>query len=288
MAFRPSYKKIKKDYQRKNLQNPFFRKKTKAKNPQRWKWCLAAVVLAIILIVWFFFAAPLWRIKEVRVTGLTRFNSADLENIVWNETNNRRGLIFQENNLFLFRRGAVIDKIITTYNFSGAELQKKWPDILELKVIERPYAFIFQEGSAYYYASADAYIIREPAVVEAEAEAKKYFLLENKNAATLITVSDKINIKDDYLNFIFALNNRLSSYPELPVERFIIDQEFNTVKVKFVAGPVVFFNVKEGTDIQINRLLLVKREKIKDNFSKTNYIDLRYGDKVFINPDFNN
>ncbi len=285
MVFRPSYKRIKKDYQSKNLHNPFFHKKAKAVNPHRWKWILSAIILVILFMIWFIFAAPLWRIQEVRVSGLTRLGSAELETIIWNETNNRRGLFFHESNIFLFRREAIIKNIVATYNFSGAEITKKWPHTLELKVIERPYAFIFQEGNAYYYASADAFIIKEPAV--SEEDKKKYFILENKNSGTLVTMNEKINIKDDYLSFIFDLNQRLAAYPELPVERFIIDQEFNTVKVKFVSGPVVFFKIQEGTDVQVNRLLLVKREKIKDNFSKTNYIDLRYGDKIFINPDFN-
>lgn len=285
MVARPSYKRIRKDYQRKNLQNPFFHKKVKAKNPKRWRWFSLAIILAIVAAIWFFFAAPFWRIEEVRVSGLTRMDGSELQQIIWNETNNRRGLFFSESNLFLFKRKTIIKNILATYNFSGAEIKKIWPRTLELKVIERPYAFIFQEGSARYYASSDAYIIKEPAV--SDEEAKKYFILENKNAATLITDRDKINIKNDYLNFIFDLNNRLSAYPELPVERFIIDQEFNTVKVKFVSGPTVFFSINEGAGVQINRLLLVKKEKIKDNFSKTNYIDLRYGDKIFINPDFN-
>jgi len=285
MVVRPSYKKIKKDYQRQNLHNPFFHKPAKAKNPQRLKWFFLAILSVSLFMIWFFLAAPVWRLKEIKVSSLTRLNSAELEQIIWNETGNRRGLFFREDNLFLFRREAVIAKIIATYNFSGAAIKKKWPNILELKVIERPYAFIFQEGSAYYYASADAYIIKEPVV--SEVDMKKYFLLENKNERTLITDSEKINVKDDYLSFIFDLNGRLSAYPELPVEKFIIDQEFNTIKVKFVAGPVVFFKVQEEAGVQINRLLLVKREKIKDNFSKTSYIDLRYGDMIFINPDFN-
>jgi len=285
MFARPSYKRIKKDYQHKNLANPFFHKKAKAKSPRRRKALFFLAIVLLIFLAWLFFAAPWWRIKEIRISGLTRINSAELEKIIWDETGNRRGLFFSEANLFLFKEEKIIDDIIAAYNFSGGEIRKVWPNILEVKVIERPYAFIFQEGIAYYYASLDAYIIKEPAV--SADDMKKYFILENKNSGTLITGSEKININDEYLNFIFSLNNQISAYPELPVEKYIIDHEFNTVKVKFVSGPIVFFKIKEGADVQINRLLLVKTEKIKDNFSKTNYIDLRYGDKIFINPDFN-
>jgi pyruvate/2-oxoglutarate dehydrogenase complex dihydrolipoamide dehydrogenase (E3) component len=59
--------------------------------------------------------------------------------------------------------------------------------------------------------------------------------------------------------------------------------EFNTIKVKFRNGPLVFFNTKTDVVSQIDRLVLVKKEKIGDNFSKTNYIDLRYGSRIFIN-----
>jgi len=70
MISRPSYKKIRKDYQLKNLHNPFFHKKVKASNPHRWKWILSAIILVIISAVWFFLAAPFWRIQKIEVSGL--------------------------------------------------------------------------------------------------------------------------------------------------------------------------------------------------------------------------
>lgn len=285
MVARPSYKRIRKDYQSKNLSNPFFRKKVKPKSPRRRKILVLAYFLVIAGLVWFFFASPFWRIKKIEVSGLTRIGGVELEQIVWKEAGKRRGLVFHEDNIFLFKKNKAIAEILKVYSFAGADINKKWPDTLEVKVNERPYAFIFKEGSAYYYTSMDAYIIKEPAV--SEEDKKKYFTLENKNAGTMISGNDKIDIKSDYLDFIFDLNSRLAAYPELPVDEYIIDHEFNTIKVQFVAGPIVFFRIQEDAGSQISRLILVKNEKIKDNFSKTNYIDLRYGDKIFINPDFN-
>jgi len=88
---------------------------------------------------------------------------------------------------------------------------------------------------------------------------------------------------EDYLNFILTLSKAISNYPELSVEKFEIDQGYRSVNVKFVNGPMVYFNTKLDAAEQLNRLILVKKEKIKDNFSKVNYIDLRYGDRLFIN-----
>lgn len=280
----PSYRKIKKDYQRKNLRNPFFYKKIKAQSPQRWKWFLVLIPLAIGLIIWFFFAAPVWEIRQIKIDGLSLVPNSELENIVWTQSAQKCDLLFRENNIFLFNKTDLSQQIISHYNFAGIKIEKRLPNTLHLIISERPYAFIFQEGSALFYASPDAYIIREKTV--SEENKKKYFILENRNSQSLINEKNKLNLSAEYLNFIFNLNNLLKAKPDLPVEKFIIDQEFNTVKLKIVNGPLVYFNVKGPADSQVNYLSLVKKEKIKDNFSKTNYIDLRYGDRIYINPDF--
>jgi len=277
-------KKIKKDYQRKNLRNPFFHSRTEGKSWLSWKWLVPVGILLLIFLSWFFWAAPFWRLQQVKIEGLSRIPGGDLEKIIWQQAEAKRWLFFKQSNIFLFAAAEADQAILTAYNFAGVEIKKVWPHTLTVKINERPYAFIFQEGNDRFYGSADAYLIKEAPVQEADL--KKYFILENKGATTLVGAKNKIDIGEAYLQFILELNNRLLSYSELPVEKFIIDQEFNTIKAKFLNGPVVYFSVKDSAQKQIGLLLLVKKEKIKDNFSKTNYIDLRYGDKIFINPDF--
>jgi len=48
-----------------------------------------------------------------------------------------------------------------------------------------------------------------------------------------------------------------------------------------IDGPKIFFNTEEGIDKQINKLLVIKNEKLKDDFNGKEYIDLRYGDRVY-------
>ena len=284
MFNRTPYKKIKKDYQRKNLKNPFFHQKTPEKYYSIWRYFIIGMILLFIFLFWFFLAAPFWNLKKVQISGLTRTTNIDLEKTVWDQTASTSWLFFRQSNIFMFDEEGAANTILSSYNFAGVEVEKKWPNTINIKVSERPYSFIFQEGTQLNYASADAYLIKEPPVNEDDK--KKYFILENKNSLSLISDRDKINITTTYLDFIKNLYNLLIIYPELPVERFIIDQEFNTIKVKFSNGPLVYFNVKDAAAKQVELLLLVKKEKIKDNFSKTNYIDLRYGDRIFINPEF--
>ncbi|MFA5644722.1 MAG: hypothetical protein WC928_04350 [Patescibacteria group bacterium] len=273
--------KIRKDYQSKNLCNPFFRKPKKEPN-KKLTFCLSFLGLVVLMaILWFFLASSVWELKELKIEGLTRFNVAELEELTFKQADNPVALIFKQSNLFLFNKDILRDKILATYNFSDLVIIKKMPRTLILKVSERPYAFIFQQGSDYFYASRDAYIIPEMPVSEEDKE--KYLILENKNEINLIGEREGINISEDYLGFVFALADYLNIRQEVTVEKYIIDMEFNTIKLKFKDGPEVYFNTKNDPLEQLESLILVKNEKIKDNFNITKYIDLRYGDKIFIN-----
>jgi hypothetical protein len=282
---RPYYK-IKKDYQRKNLQNPFFHRSQPGQRKYLGKLSMGGSLLVIGLAVWFFMFSSFWRWDQVRIEGLTRLPAGEIEKIIWEQGSASRWLFFRQSNIFAFDAGALERKVSAAYNFAGLAVKKTWPRTLTLKVSERPYAFIWREGSDLFYASADGYAIKEPAV--SAADQKKYPILDNQTGQTMIGDKNKISVKGDYLNFFLELSADLAGQPDLATERFIVDREFNTLQVKFIAGPLAYFNTKASAADQVNNLVLVKNAKIKDNFSKTNYIDLRYGDKIFVHPEFSN
>lgn len=273
------FKRIKKDYQKKNLRNPFRREK-KQKGKGFVKLIILGIFLIFFFLLWATFASPWLNINKIEISGLTRFTNSELEKIVLGQIQETRFFVFKQKNIFLFDQQSLVKNILASYNFSGLEVEKNIPSTIVLKVSERPFSFIFKEGTSFFYASNDGSVIKEVNV--SEDDKKKYLILEN-NAPSLINENNRLALQEDYLNFILALGQELSLHSDLPVERYIIDQEFNTIKAKFLNGPVVYFSVKNGVNEQVNRLVLVKKEKIKDNFSKVNYIDLRYGERIFIN-----
>ncbi len=273
-------KKIKKDYQAKNLRNPFFHKtKQGTKKKHRLLFLLGFIAL-FVLIFWFFGFSNFWNLNSIEINGLTRCPDNDLKKIISDQSESRCYLFFKEKNILLFNVKTARNKILNNYNFADVKVTAKWPNTIKVDVYERPYAFIFKEGTNYYYSSADAYLIKEVPVNPEDL--KKYFILENNTPTTLIA-NDKISIPNDYLNFILNLSRSLQAYPELKLENYQIDQGFRSINVKFLDGPTVYFNTKLVASEQLERLILVKKEKIKDNFSKVRYIDLRYGDRIFIN-----
>jgi hypothetical protein len=273
-------KQIKSDYQVKNLKNPFFyRPKNTARAGKRWFFLGGLIILTGL--TYFLLMTPFFNIKNINIKGLSRISVEEIKKVVEDRKNNRLYLFFSETNFFLFDQKKLEEEIIEKYNFSQLKIRKVLPDTLELEISERPYAFIFQQGTELFYASKEGYIIREETVKEEDKE--KYFILENRSKSVSVNSRNKIDIDVKYLDFVFSLKDSLSYYQDLKPERFIIDQELNSLIVDFINGPKVYFNSKKDPKLQANDLALVKKEKIGDNFNIINYIDLRYGDMIFIN-----
>jgi len=277
-------RRIKKDYLRKNFKNPFFRSYQEVRGWRFFRWIFLAGLALLIFLSWFFLMSPWWRLKNIEITGLTRRQNVDIEKVVWQQTAEKRGWFFHQSNILLFDVDQVNHSLIDQYSFSSLNIKKRFPKTLKIDISERPYAFIFQERERLAYADASGFLITETNV--ADEDKTKYFILENQSPNSLLNEKNMIVIKKAYLDFAFNLYQYLITFSDLPIEKFIIDQELNTLKVKFISGPTAFFNISDEVNSQVDRLVLVKKDKIRDNFSRTNYIDLRYGSRVYINPEF--
>jgi len=275
---------IKKDYQRKHLKNPFFRQNQEGRGWHFFRWLIWGGLTLMIFLAWLLFMSPWLRLQKIEISGVTRRQNADIESLIWQQASLKRMLFFKQSSLLLFDKAEASQKLLEEYNFASVSLKKRLPGTLRVNISERPYAFIFKEGDRLAYADKSGYLITETAV--SEEDRAKYFILENLNSDSLLDAKNKLRVGSEYLDFAFSLYNYLSTFSDLPLEKFIIDQEQNTLKAKFVSGPTAYFSTADEVFAQVDRLVLVKNEKIRDNFSRTNYIDLRYGSRVYINPEF--
>jgi cell division septal protein FtsQ len=286
-SYKNKNKRLKKDYQRKNLKNPFFRQKKEKTNHRYKKFFILLSLIIFFTAIWFFFTAPLWKINTLEIKGLTRFDNSVITSIIEEKKEEKIMLIFKRSNIFLFKTEEVVNLIKEKFNLAGVKIKKNFPHKLIIEISERPYSFIYQEKEKLFFSSSDNYLIKELDLTSADREeATKYFIIENKNSISLIKENNRLDIDKDYLAFIFLLKQELDNYPELNIDRFIIsDQYFNSIFIKIKDGPQIFINVNDKAREQIERLILVKNTKIKDNFNKLDYIDLRYGDKLYFSPE---
>ena len=299
--------KIKKDYQAKKLANPFFRKKEKKPEGRAIKTTKIILLFLILplFIIWFLFLSPWLSISNIDILGTEIIQSQAILNTLEEDLTEKKLGIFQRNNILIFNKKLAASHLQEEFNLAAIVIKKRFPNKIIIEISERPYAFIYKEQEDYYFSSDDNYLMAKIAfnqeaqegstevegqdidlVLLTEEEKQKYFIIENKNTTSLINDSDKIKLTSDYVNFILNLKRELEVYPELPLDKFIIaDQYFNSVFVKIKEGPQIYFNVNKDIKVQLENLILVKNDKIKDNFNNLEYIDLRYGDKIYFFPE---
>ncbi|MFH1427496.1 MAG: hypothetical protein ABIG60_03120 [Patescibacteria group bacterium] len=281
---RPRFKKKKSStsFSKKKYKNPFFQNKKRRRNYYQFLTLkIKLIIISGFIIaaagIYFFCFTNFFNIKQVEITGLIKLTSAEIEDIVWQQTNKRRFLIGLQKNIFLFKRGELENSLNNSYGFDQTIITKKIPNLLKLELKEKSYAFIWHENEKYYYADQNGSLINE--VSPLEISGKKYPLIYNETNNQI--VDKQIGVDSKYVNYILNLFKEFKSNNEIKIERFIIDQDLNTIKMAIISGPQVYFNIEEDLTKQINKLLVVKKEKLKDDFNKKIYIDLRFGDRVY-------
>lgn len=273
--------KIKKDYQIKNLKNPFFRSRhnNKKKRTLGISYYIVGIFIIFLFILYGLFISPLFTINNIKIKGLGRLPESAISQRLFEQTNKKIIWPLTQKNILLFKTQDAELDLLANFNFSKIKIRKNLLHTLSVEIEERPYAFIWQEKGQNYYSDSKGFIIKD-SVVSLD-DLKKFPVIENQTPESLIE-NDYLKLNPDYLTFIFSIKNESEKDSVTAVNKFIISQEVNTIKVSFQNGLLAYFNVKDDVAKQIYNFLVVKREKIKDNIASVNYVDLRYGDKVYI------
>jgi len=295
------YKRRKKiDYYDKNLTNPFFhhRRKKRINFSAGWSGKKKLMALLILILagglVWLIFSPAVFSINNITVKGAIRIPPGEIESLAWQQTREKRFLFFPQINIFAFSKKEAIEELEKSYSFEKLTINKNLPHTLIIDIQEKSYAFIWCEEEKYYYADIDGYLINE--VSPLEIKQKKYPIIENRGEGKIISEPGsglgRINTDENHTNYIVDLSDRFlaeknkageagENSEDLIIEKFIIDKDANTVKMALAEGPTVYFNTKEDQEKQINKLLAIKKETLKNDFKNKSYIDLRYGDRVY-------
>jgi len=276
-------------YHNKKLSNPFFQKRRRLTiRKYKWSWrsrlVFIEIIIIIVAIIWFAFFSTVFNINKINIEGLTRISEKEINDIAWQQTKSHRWILGSQQNIFLFNKKKLIETLNQKYCFVFLDIGKKLPDTLVLNIEEKSYAFIWFESDKYYYVDIDGYIIDE--VNPLEIKQKKYPLIynekEEKNGVKSLDKIEIINIEKNYLSSILDLFNEFNGNAyNFAIERFIITDEANTIKMAIYQGPIIYFNSNEDLKKQINKLVVIKNEKLKEDFINKEYIDLRYGDRVY-------
>lgn len=294
MNIKPNLRHSLSDRNKKSYSGSFNRDKKRLKL-FNFTWLLLSLgLLGLFLLIFLTFSKAL-DVKEINITGLYQTELSDIESLVFDQMKERK-LFLKQSNLIFFNKNDLLDKL-SAYNFKNIDIKKKFLSRqLSLDLTERLESFLFLENNTYSFLDLNGYLIRQIADCEGQEEEEDqspcllfddnyrknnfYPLITNVAKNRLSEQVKKLKLDQEYFDFVSQLYNDIDSYGDFGFKTIILDEEFNTVKLRLNNDLELYFNLKDDYLNQVARFFVLKKD-LGDKLSQKKYIDLRYGDKIF-------
>ena len=262
--------KIKKDYQIKQFVNPYFGKKKRAFNTQ-----LYIRIILVIFVVYLVVYSDLLKIRDISVSGTNIINPEEIKDIVKEDLKQNYFLIIPENNLLFLNKEKIATDISHKFSVNKLEIKRGWQK-LKITLEEKVSSLIIYNSHNFYLSDSDGTITKE---ITGD-EINKYL-----NTYPVLNIAkEQINIGDQVTN-AKAINYLIDLDKNLRSDKFGVKgyESRGVDEITFVASENwrVYFDVGSNVTSSIDNLLTILKQKVPDK-NKLNYIDLRFGDKVFL------
>lgn len=269
-------------YSKKSYSNPFFRHnrttvpRFSGHLSNKIKLIVLASAVAALILIWLLFFSSLFKITIIDVSGAGENTIKDAKAVAWGVAGNR---LLAKNNLLLYNKDELAKVLNDKYYLQSLNIEKKLPHTLIITLEEKQQAAVWHEDDKYFYLDGDGNVINQ--VDPLNVNRQSLPVIENSTDVKID--GRKANIDQTSLDYAISLFNEFKDKKHgFEIEKFILDKDINTVKMAVLDGPKIFFNTKEAVAVEAARLDLLIKEKLKDSFSQKEYINLRFGDNVYI------
>lgn len=272
MKHRDHFKRMQqKQYQRGAYKNPYFA--TKKKFSVKGVFIIIAGFVFIIIICIFFLISPTFRINEVKLNGVQMDMRTSIERSVREYLNERFLFVFSNTNRFVFSERKF--RVFLEQSFAFEQLQiDVTKNTLSLQIKERTSQFVWKTKNKMYLIDSQGIILNQNEVAN-----QNLPLFVDKNDIP-ITVGKQILSPDEIKN-IFLFLEQLGKQG-IAFKETLIDQLVGKwVGVVTQQGFTILFDPSANVLDQALRLQSALKDSTKD-FAHLQYIDLRFGDHVYI------
>ncbi len=273
-----------KDYSKKKVENPFFKEKRKGRVKKRRKiknYLLTILILgSIVSGFWFFYMSNTFLVKEIKINDLERVDKEEIKIKIKDKLSGQKNFLIKNSNLFSLNEDILHEDLQKEYNFAKIEIKKILNNTLEVNIKERSCDLIWYENENYYFIDSSACLVEKINTLE-KVNCTKYPIIENQSLLSLDNIQDQEE-KEKIINFS---NSAWKKFQEanldIALEKFIVKNENNNIDAKIINGPILYLNLLDDPEEQINNLIILYKENLKESIYNLSYIDLRYKEKIF-------
>ncbi|MDD5749519.1 MAG: FtsQ-type POTRA domain-containing protein [Patescibacteria group bacterium] len=231
-------------------------------------WILFAIILAQGI-----FQTRYLEVDRISVSGNENFSAQEISEAIEEELSAVVFHIFKRNNYFLLKTDALEEFLLTHYNFESVLVTKKFPKSLMVEVKEKISHFIWQRDDVLYLIDSKGALNGQ---IRAQNETDGLLLLEDKRMSRIDDNQVFSQEEIDRLNTLYFTWESIFSQ-SFAINRLLIDDNWD-IDIITDAGFYIKLSPQD-VERQILNLDRVLTEVI--NSSEIDYIDLRFGDRVY-------
>ena len=261
-----------KRYESHSFRNPYFQDKTKRKHLFLFLGILLFIgLLSASLLT--FFLHPFFRMRQITVSGIETLPTQDVERVIRAHLSEPLFVFFTRQNRFLFRKTLLDEAIRRSFTLSDLQVTQQGTQ-LTIVLSERTSHLLWKTGDQQYVVDLEGIVIR-PATEEDPATLPLFV----DRQAVQAEVGKSVLTKEE-IAAVFRFHEQL-----LAQGTTFTQTEFDRLEGKWTGiltteGYRILFDTAGDIDAQMERLIVLKRDTIKD-LTKLQYIDLRFGDHVY-------
>lgn len=285
-------------FHRKQYKNPFYpNKKVGSPLPKKDFKIRFPKFIYLIIVVAFLFVfsyVDIFQIDNVEVSGTERINPDEIENLIYNQTDARRYVVFGQGSIFFFSKRQARQIIEDNFLLDKVKIKKSYFKTIKVEVTEKQSGLGWISGDTQHYLDLEGLALREielgggfvveqsgenTDVIRSELSSGDFPVIYDKSNGEVL-IGQLVTTKE-LVNFVLSLFDELSVVADFEISHFTIERPFSR-EVTLVTKEdwEARFKIDEDPIIQGGILVSVLQQKIRDR-SNLEYVDLRFGEKVF-------
>jgi len=265
---------------KKSYRKPKTRFRIKRKKDFSFKFFFLFSLILGLLVGSFYFIifSSFFQIKEIKISGNQKISEIEIKKIVLNKI--KKKIFFYHTKSIFLTNSKKIEKELSE-NFPLIEkviLKKDFPETLLIKITERkPFALLCQDEDCYFF---------DKEGVVFEKGKGDLITVKKRNLKKNLSLGDKVFEKKE-LKAILEIEKEISGEFKIKIKKMTLENESLTVYVS--EGYRIIFDLNKSIQEQLFNLGVVLSKKIStEERKKLEYIDLRFGNRVFFRKKENN
>lgn len=244
------------------------------------KWLFLSITVFVVGFAIALMYSPIFTIKNVVINNVGFKPTEDrLSQILRDVMATRRWYILPQSNLIFFSSKVARELLASEFYIEEVDFIRHWPNVLKINVAKNVIAAVLKTDNGQFLVDRRGVLVQQ---IQSESDEVSKLPLVVERSGPVRNLGDEA-IKPEIVNFIDDMySNWQTQLPDLLPQYIVLDAlALPTLQVNIPEGWYVNVTGESSPSSQIESLKRLLEERIKDDRTKLQYIDVRFGNRLY-------